>query len=258
VTVEKATRCSFRGRARFSGSDRPLFFVRKCCLESPLIDRAPPKVGISEDDGFVGEGEDEASTLLRRRLCFRLRRRHCILVPLFPRDCLPLRRQRGRNHRLRSQRTGLCDWLVVFVFQRERERERERERTKRKKSNGIDWFRSSFLFSQPLNFSTKTPLQEEWRGRVSPVSWSPRAFVYEGLLTDAECDHLIALATPTMANSTVVDNDTGESFASDVRTSTGTFLEPAADAIVSRIERRVSLITNLPRANQEGEFPWFL
>jgi prolyl 4-hydroxylase len=127
------------------------------------------------------------------------------------------------------------------------------------RENPMHRSKTSLSLSQPQPLLTSTSkkkkkktLQEEWRGRVAPVSWSPRAFVYEGLLTDAECDHLIALATPTMANSTVVDNETGESFASDVRTSTGTFLEPGADAIVSRIERRVSLITNLPRANQEG------
>lgn len=108
------------------------------------------------------------------------------------------------------------------------------------------------LLSQPRLFLSPKNLQEEWRGRVTPVSWSPRAFLFEGFLTDQEADHMIALANPKMANSTVVDNDTGESFASDVRTSTGTFLDPAADAIVSRIERRISLVSNLPPANGEG------
>lgn len=109
--------------------------------------------------------------------------------------------------------------------------------------------------SQHLSFRTqkkKPKTQEEWRGRVTPVSWSPRAFVLEGFLTDEEADHLIALAAPKMANSTVVDNDTGESFASEVRTSTGTFLDPGQDAVVSRIERRIALVSSLPEANGEG------
>ena len=76
--------------------------------------------------------------------------------------------------------------------------------------------------------------------------------MFEGFLTDQEADHLIALAAPKMANSTVVDNDTGESFASEVRTSTGTFLDPGQDAVVARIERRISLVSNLPQANGEG------
>lgn len=105
---------------------------------------------------------------------------------------------------------------------------------------------------QPSETRTLTPRQEEWRGRASPVSWSPRAILYEGFLTDEEADHLIALAAPRMANSTVVDNDTGESFASEVRTSTGTFLDPGQDSVVSRIERRIALVSSLPQANGEG------
>jgi prolyl 4-hydroxylase len=108
-----------------------------------------------------------------------------------------------------------------------------------------------FFFSSPPP-THPNAVQEEWRGRVNPVSWSPRAFVFEGFLTTQETDHLIALATPKMANSTVVDNETGESFASEVRTSTGMFLDPAQDAVVARIERRLSLITHLPAANGEG------
>ena len=35
--------------------------------------------------------------------------------------------------------------------------------------------------------------QEEWRGEVVHLSWSPRAFLLKGLLSDEECDHLIEL-----------------------------------------------------------------
>lgn len=35
-------------------------------------------------------------------------------------------------------------------------------------------------------------LQLEWSGRVIPVSWSPRAFLFKDFLTDEECDHLTA------------------------------------------------------------------
>ena len=33
--------------------------------------------------------------------------------------------------------------------------------------------------------------QEEWRGEVIHLSWSPRAFLLKGFLTDEECDHII-------------------------------------------------------------------
>lgn len=31
-----------------------------------------------------------------------------------------------------------------------------------------------------------------WRGEVKQISWSPRAFVFKGLLSDKECDYLIS------------------------------------------------------------------
>ena len=118
--------------------------------------------------------------------------------------------------------------------------------------DGIDLQRCQPSNNKKNVLSLSFSKQEEWRGRVTPVSWSPRAFVFEGFLTDQEADHLIALAAPKMANSTVVDNDTGESFASEVRTSTGTVLDPAQDAVVARVERRIALVSSLPQANGEG------
>lgn len=38
-------------------------------------------------------------------------------------------------------------------------------------------------------------LAEEWRGEIITLSWSPRAFLVKGLLSDSECDHLIAMAS---------------------------------------------------------------
>ena len=36
-------------------------------------------------------------------------------------------------------------------------------------------------------------MQEEWRGEVVHLSWSPRSFLLKGFLSDEEADHLIAL-----------------------------------------------------------------
>ena len=33
-------------------------------------------------------------------------------------------------------------------------------------------------------------------GRVEPISWQPRAFVYHHFLSDEECDHIVSLAKP--------------------------------------------------------------
>jgi hypothetical protein len=61
--------------------------------------------------------------------------------------------------------------------------------------------------------------------RVKAVSWQPRIFVYKGFLSDAECDHLVRLGKKKVHRSMVADNDSGKSVMSEVRTSSGTFLD---------------------------------
>nr|CAB3452251.1 unnamed protein product [Digitaria exilis] len=61
--------------------------------------------------------------------------------------------------------------------------------------------------------------------RVKAVSWSPRIFVYKGFLSDAECDHLVRLGKDKVQRSMVADNQSGKSVMSEVRTSSGTFLD---------------------------------
>ncbi|KAL0817676.1 hypothetical protein Bca101_074120 [Brassica carinata] len=83
--------------------------------------------------------------------------------------------------------------------------------------------------------------------KVKQVSSKPRAFVYEGFLTDLECDHLISLARENLQRSAVADNDNGDSQVSDVRTSSGTFISKGKDPIVSGIEDKLSTWTFLPK-----------
>lgn len=59
-------------------------------------------------------------------------------------------------------------------------------------------------------------------------------------------------AEPRMEKSSVVDNDTGKSVDSEIRTSTGTFLAKGEDDIISRIEKRVAQVTMIPIENHEG------
>ncbi|KAL6758130.1 hypothetical protein V8C86DRAFT_2604305 [Haematococcus lacustris] len=95
-------------------------------------------------------------------------------------------------------------------------------------------------------------LKEEWRGEIVHLSWSPRAFLLKGFLSDEECDHLINKARPMMVKSHVVDNKSGKSVDSQIRTSTGTFFGKAEDDIIARIEKRVAQVTMIPVENQEG------
>jgi prolyl 4-hydroxylase len=77
-------------------------------------------------------------------------------------------------------------------------------------------------------------------------------FHFKHFLSDDEADHLINLAKPQMTKSTVVDNETGKSVDSQVRTSTGTFFQRGHDEVISAIEKRISHVSHLPEENGEG------
>ncbi|CAN4113528.1 unnamed protein product [Withania somnifera] len=83
--------------------------------------------------------------------------------------------------------------------------------------------------------------------KVKQISWKPRAFVYEGFLTDEECNHLISIAKKEVKRSAVADNESGESKLSEVRTSSGMFISKAKDPIVSGIEEKIATWTFLPK-----------
>lgn len=85
-------------------------------------------------------------------------------------------------------------------------------------------------------------MQPTWRGEIVQLSWSPRAYLLKGFLSDAEADHIIEHASPKMEKSTVVDRKTGGNVPSNIRTSTGTFFRQGQDDIVSRIEARVAQV----------------
>ncbi|KAI5418769.1 probable prolyl 4-hydroxylase 10 [Lathyrus oleraceus] len=85
--------------------------------------------------------------------------------------------------------------------------------------------------------------EEVW---VETISWEPRAFLHHNFLTKEECEHIIRIAKPSMSKSSVVDNKTGKSFDSSVRTSSGTFLQRGHDQIVRNIEKRIADFTHIP------------
>jgi prolyl 4-hydroxylase len=80
----------------------------------------------------------------------------------------------------------------------------------------------------------------------------PRVIVFGGLLSDAECDQLIALAGPRMARSETVDNATGGSEVNAARTSRGMFFERGEAAVIDRVERRIAALLGWPLQNGEG------
>lgn len=96
------------------------------------------------------------------------------------------------------------------------------------------------------------PGEEFWRGDVEVVSWQPRVLTLRGFLSDAECDRIINLAAPKLAASSVVDDRTGGTVASAVRTSTGAGFDRAEDDVIEDIEARIALFTRLPEEHGEG------
>ncbi|KAL4375973.1 hypothetical protein GQ457_02G042820 [Hibiscus cannabinus] len=92
-------------------------------------------------------------------------------------------------------------------------------------------------------------------GFVKPeiISWSPRIIVLHSFLSNEECDYLRAIARPRLQISTVVDATTGKGIKSNVRTSSGMFLNPTERKypMIQAIEKRISVFSQIPAENGE-------
>ncbi|XP_052148355.1 probable prolyl 4-hydroxylase 6 [Oryza glaberrima] len=73
------------------------------------------------------------------------------------------------------------------------------------------------------------------------LSWHPRIFLYEGFLSDMECDHLVSTGRGNMESSLAfTDGDRNSSY------------NNIEDIVVSKIEDRISLWSFLPKENGEN------
>ncbi|MCO5577182.1 hypothetical protein L7F22_031006 [Adiantum nelumboides] len=88
--------------------------------------------------------------------------------------------------------------------------------------------------------------------RIIQLAWKPRAFLYKGFLSDKECEHLKKLARDKLEKSLVADNESGKGVVSDIRTSSGMFIDKGHDDVVKRIENRLAMWTFLPEENGEA------
>lgn len=75
---------------------------------------------------------------------------------------------------------------------------------------------------------------------------APKIVLFDGFLSDAECDALVDLALPRMQRSLTVDIETGASRTDVVRTSRGMFFRRGENALVRTIEARVSRLLAWP------------
>ena len=80
----------------------------------------------------------------------------------------------------------------------------------------------------------------------------PQLLVLGSVLSDDECDALVALAQPRMRRSLTVQTDTGGDEVNDVRTSDGMFFGQAENPLVQRIEARIGALLRWPTTHGEG------
>jgi prolyl 4-hydroxylase len=74
----------------------------------------------------------------------------------------------------------------------------------------------------------------------------PRVVLFGGLLSDKECDELIALSRAHVTPSNVVDLEGGGEKSHDARTSSGAALARGGSTLISRIEQRIAALLNWP------------
>ena len=87
---------------------------------------------------------------------------------------------------------------------------------------------------------------------VLNVMVNPRIVVFGSLLSDQECEELIALARPRLARSLTVATKTGGEEINDDRTSNGMFFQRGESDVVRRLEARLARLLNWPEENGEG------
>ena len=90
------------------------------------------------------------------------------------------------------------------------------------------------------------------RVEVLQAMYAPRVVVFGKLLSEEECEQLIALATPRLARSLTVATRTGGEEVNADRTSHGMFFQRGENDVVRRIEERIARLVNWPVENGEG------
>jgi prolyl 4-hydroxylase len=80
---------------------------------------------------------------------------------------------------------------------------------------------------------------------------APRIILFGGLLSHDECDQMVKLAEPKLTRSTVVNTVTGNYDVHPDRTSRGGHFQRGENALVKRIEARISDLVGFPVENGE-------
>jgi prolyl 4-hydroxylase len=81
---------------------------------------------------------------------------------------------------------------------------------------------------------------------------NPRVVVFGGLLSDEECDAIVADAAPRLSRSETVVVETGGNEVNPSRTSQGMFFGRGETPVCQRVEARIAALLNWPVVNGEG------
>lgn len=95
-------------------------------------------------------------------------------------------------------------------------------------------------------------LSDGHRVKILSTMANPRVLIFGHLLSDEECDGLMALAAPRLTRSETVHNATGGSEVNAARTSDGMFFERGEAPLIARIEARIAELVRWPVENGEG------
>jgi prolyl 4-hydroxylase len=102
---------------------------------------------------------------------------------------------------------------------------------------------------------TESPLYVDAGDRQVSVLSSmknPNIVVFGNVLSDEECQALVAAAKPRLARSLTVETKTGGEELNADRTSYGMFFRRDETELIARIERRLAALANWPIENGEG------
>jgi prolyl 4-hydroxylase len=80
----------------------------------------------------------------------------------------------------------------------------------------------------------------------------PQVLVFANVLSDAECDEVVARSLSRLKRSTTVNPLTGQEDVIDRRTSDGTFFRRCEDAFISRLDQRIARLMAWPLEHGEG------
>jgi prolyl 4-hydroxylase len=80
---------------------------------------------------------------------------------------------------------------------------------------------------------------------------APRIVLFGNLLSDEECEQMIALSRGKLARSSVVNNETGAYDIHPHRTSSGTYFNRGENDLIRRLEQRIAELVQFPVENGE-------